>query len=81
MGNRNWTEEEDDLLARYEAAGLTTRDAARALRPPATRNAVIGRANRIGVKFDPPPHRYAGPGCDSAAARQGWETRRARAQA
>lgn len=57
-------------------AGLSARQAAQRL--GVTRNTVIGRAWRRGIHFAGAP--VNGGGCNSAQARAGWATRRARKQ-
>jgi hypothetical protein len=61
-------------LAALAAEGLSMAQAARAL--DLTRNAVVGRARDLGVRFQGAP--VIGGGCNSEQARRGWQTRRAR---
>ncbi len=67
-------EAERGRLAPLADAGLSAREAATIL--GLTKNAVLSRARTCGVKFRGPLFR--GGGCNSAQARNGWATRRAR---
>lgn len=74
---RDWSEADDDLIARYAAAGLSARTTARAISPGVTRNMVLARARTLpGVRFD--GAQVPGPGCSPEAAARGWATRRQR---
>lgn len=64
------------VLQAMAEAGLSMSQAARRL--GVTRNTVTGRARDYGIRFRGQPPARVG-GCDSAQARKGWETRRARA--
>lgn len=61
-------------LAALAEAGFSMAQAARLL--GVTRNVISGRARDAGIRFRGAP--VIGPGCNSAQARQGWATRRAR---
>ena len=65
----------DEAIAILARVGLSARDAAKVL--GMTRNAVIGRAWRAGIRFDAAQRRGHRHGDGSEIARRGWETRRA----
>lgn len=68
----SWSGRPQRLIQRYARQGRTARDAAKVL--GVTKSAVLGRANRTGVEFDPPPEVMAASarkaGLASAAARR-----------
>jgi transposase len=60
MSGLVWTPSRDAVLAQFAAEGRSAREASKAL--GVTRNAVIGRAYRTGVRFSPPrPQRQERP--------------------
>lgn len=74
---RTWSPADHAIILTHAATRRSLAEAARALGPDVTRNMVIRRARKLGLRFDAPP--VIGGGCNPEQARAGWATRRGQA--